>query len=63
MLDRPVVGWVGGGETVADRDQLAAFDTPGISVGSPVEDLGDRGLIEPDDHPNSIELVRSITTP
>ena len=41
MLGRPVVGWVGGGETVAERDHLAAFDTPGISVGSPVEGLGD----------------------
>lgn len=40
MLGRPVVGWIGGRETVAEHDHLAAFDTPGISVGSPVEASG-----------------------
>jgi hypothetical protein len=53
------VGWVGGGETAAERSQLAALGAPGLSVGPQVDGVESWSRIEPQGQPTSIEFIRT----
>jgi hypothetical protein len=61
QLDAPpaLVGWVGGGETTTEREQLAAIDAPGLAVGPGLEDAVRWGSIHPDGQPTDIEFIRT----
>lgn len=53
------IGWVGGEESTSEQAQLEALDVPGVSIGPGVEGVAAMGNVEPDDHSDSIELVRA----
>jgi len=53
------IGWVGGEETADERDQLRALDAPGLAVGSRLDGFDAWSSVEPEDHRDSIEFVRS----
>lgn len=53
------VGWVGGEETAAEHERLAALDAPGLSVGPRLDGVGPWSNVEPEGHPSSIEFIRS----
>lgn len=61
QLDAPpaFVGWVGGGETPTEREQLAAIDAPGLRVGPDVDDAQRWGSIQPEGQPTDIEFIRT----
>ena len=60
-LDAPpaFVGWVGGGETTSEHDQLLAIDAPGLSIGDATRAAPTWGRIEPEGQPTDIEFIRS----
>lgn len=53
------VGWVGGGETSSERDQLGAVDAPGVSIGPKLPARESWASIEPEGPPADIEFIRS----
>lgn len=53
------VGWVGGGETASEHEQLVAIDAPGLSIGRAPEGAQAWGSIEPEGPPTDIEFIRS----
>ena len=61
QLDAPAafVGWVGGGETTTEGEQLAAIDAPGLCVGPGLDDAERWGSIQPDGQPTDIEFIRT----
>lgn len=61
QLDAPpaFVGWVGGGETTTEQEQLAAIDAPGLRVGSGRDDAERWGSIQPEGQPTDIEFIRT----
>lgn len=53
------VGWVGGGETTSELDQLVDIDAPGVSIGRLPHGAQAWGSIEPEGPPTDIEFIRS----
>ena len=53
------VGWVGGGETTTEHEQLAAIDAPGLSIGAAPHGAQAWHSIEPEGQPTDIEFLRS----
>ncbi len=53
------VGWVGGGETTSERDQLGAVDAPGVSISPELPARESWASIEPEGPPADIEFIRS----
>jgi hypothetical protein len=53
------VGWVGGGETTSEREQLAAIDAPGLSIGPALHGAHAWSNLEPEGQPTDIEFIRS----
>lgn len=60
-LDRrpSFIGWVGGEESELEQAQLEALGVPGLVIGPAVDGVASLGNVEPDDHPDSIALVRA----
>ena len=60
-LDRrpSFVGWVGGEESEFEQVQLDALDVPGLAIGPTIDGVASLGHVEPDDHPDSLELIRA----
>lgn len=60
-LDRPpsFIGWVGGEESQFEQAQLAALDVPGVAIGPSVDGVASLGNTEPDDHLDSLDLIRA----
>lgn len=53
------VGWVGGEETAAEHERLAALDAPGLSVGPRLDGVETWSSLEPEGQPTSIEFIRT----
>ncbi len=53
------IGWIGGEESELERAQLDALGVPGLTVGRAVDGVALLGNVEPDDHPDSIALIRN----
>jgi hypothetical protein len=55
--------WVCGDHTApAEARQLAAFAAPGLSIGARFDGLEEWGSIEPEDHPDDLDLIAAIVT-
>lgn len=52
------VGWVGGGETTTEHEQLVAIDAPGLSIGPAFHGAQAWRSIEPEGPPTDIEFIR-----
>lgn len=52
------IGWVGGGETPSEHEQLAAIDAPGLSIGPAPHGAQPWRSIEPEGQPTDIEFIR-----
>lgn len=53
------VGWVGGGETTSELEQLVAIDAPGLSIGPPPQGALAWRSVEPEGPPTDIEFIRT----
>lgn len=53
------VGWVGGGETTREQEQLVAIGAPGLSIGPAPHGTHAWRSIEPEGPPTDIEFIRS----
>lgn len=53
------VGWVGGGETASEHEQLVAIGVPGVSIGPVPQGAQTWGSIEPEGPPTDIDFIRS----
>lgn len=60
-LDRrpSFIGWIGGKESEIEQAQLDALDIPGLAIGPGVDSVASLGNVEPDDHPDSVDLIRA----
>jgi hypothetical protein len=54
-----IVGWVGGGETTSEYEQLATIDAPGLSIGPAPRGARTWGSIQPEGQPTDIEFIGS----
>lgn len=53
------VGWVGGEESEFEQAQLDALGVPGVAIGPSVGGVASLGNVEPDDHSDSLDLIRA----